>query len=567
MAKIGEIIDGKYKILEEIGRGGMSIVYLARDSRLNKSWAIKEIKKKGNTRDDQIIVNSLLTEANLIKRLDHESIVRIVDIIEDGTTIYIVMDYIEGQSLDKIIKEYGAQPEELVVEWAMQLCDALFYLHSQKPPIIYRDMKPANIMLKPDGNIKIIDFGIAREYKEKNLADTTLLGTKGYAPPEQYDGKKQTDARSDIYALGMTMHHLLTGIDPRGSQEYASVRNWNPEISEGMEIIIDKCVEEARENRYQNCQELLYALVHRNELLASYKRKQKIKLYSFAVSLLLMFVFALSGFICRNKAISINNNEYDKLISISEATDLNNKIENYKEAIKIYPYRTEAYMNILEAYEDEGKFGKEENDEFLALFNPNKAGFDSSSEEAAELYYKIGTMYFNYYIENDEQDGLATRAQKAYSFFKTNFDNEDISDNFKNSQLNNCYYQICNFYKKYILNSSIIDEASKKDYEELLVTMEDTMQSVKKAGVYDQLLLYNGILRLLYDQRHSLVQTNVEEQNVLDVMSEVYSAAHRIDSEALQKERTKNLKKEIESNYEGYVLKIKEAYDDTKGEK
>ena len=144
MAKIGEIIDGKYKILEEIGRGGMSIVYLARDSRLNKSWAIKEIKKKGNTRDDQIIVNSLLTEANLIKRLDHESIVRIVDIIEDGTTIYIVMDYIEGQSLDKIIKEYGAQPEELVVEWAMQLCDALFYLHSQKPPIIYRDMKPAN---------------------------------------------------------------------------------------------------------------------------------------------------------------------------------------------------------------------------------------------------------------------------------------------------------------------------------------------------------------------------------------------------------------------------------------
>ena len=239
----------------------------------------------------------------------------------------------------------------------------------------------------------------------------------------------------------------------------------------------------------------------------------------------------------------------------------------YKEAIKIYPYRTEAYMNILEAYEDEGKFGKEENDEFLALFNPNKAGFDSSSEETAELYYKIGTMYFNYYIENDEQDGLATRAQKAYSFFKTNFDNEDISDNFKNSQLNNCYYQICNFYKKYILNSSIIDEASKKDYEELLVTMEDTMQSVKKAGVYDQLLLYNGILRLLYDQRHSLVQTNVEEQNVLDVMSEVYSAAHRIDSEALQKERTKNLKKEIESNYEGYVLKIKEAYDDTKGEK
>ena len=100
--------------------------------------------------------------------------------------------------------------------WAMQLCDALSYLHSQNPPIIYRDMKPANVMLKPEGNIKIIDFGIAREYKEQNLADTTVLGTKGYAPPEQYSG--QTDPRSDIFALGMTMHHLLTGMDPRSGR-------------------------------------------------------------------------------------------------------------------------------------------------------------------------------------------------------------------------------------------------------------------------------------------------------------------------------------------------------------
>ena len=161
MTQIGAVIDGKYEILKEIGRGGMSIVYLAMDKRLNKQWAVKEIKRKGNGKNDEIVVNSLLAEANLMKRLDHPALPRIVDIIENGVTIYVVMDYIEGESLDKILNEYGAQPEELVVGWAKQLCDALGYLHSQKPPIIYRDMKPANVMLKPEGNIKIIDFGIA----------------------------------------------------------------------------------------------------------------------------------------------------------------------------------------------------------------------------------------------------------------------------------------------------------------------------------------------------------------------------------------------------------------------
>lgn len=183
---IGTVIEGKYEILKLIGTGGMSYVYLAMDKRLNKQWAVKEIKKTANGKNDEIIENSLLTEANLMKKLDHPALPRIVDIIDNGETIYVIMDYIEGESLDKILCEYGAQPQELVIDWAKQVCDALQYLHSQNPPIIYRDMKPSNIMLKPEGNIKIIDFGIAREYKEQSLADTKVLGTKGYASPEHY---------------------------------------------------------------------------------------------------------------------------------------------------------------------------------------------------------------------------------------------------------------------------------------------------------------------------------------------------------------------------------------------
>ena len=305
MTEIGTVIDGKYEVLREIGRGGMSVVYLAMDTRLNKQWAVKEIRKKGNGKNDEVVVNSLLAEANLMKRLDHPSLPRIVDIIDNGLTIYVVMDYIEGESLDKILNEYGAQSEEMVIGWAKQLCDALGYLHSQKPPIIYRDMKPANVMLKPEGNIKIIDFGIAREYKEQNLADTTVLGTKGYAPPEQYSG--QTDARSDIFALGMTMHHLLTGIDPRSGEAYAPVRQWNPELSEGIEIIIDRCVEPAAENRYQSCSDLLYDLEHPELITKGFKKKQKRKLWSFIISLSLCIIMSIAGVALNLMATAVNN--------------------------------------------------------------------------------------------------------------------------------------------------------------------------------------------------------------------------------------------------------------------
>ncbi|MBQ8974702.1 MAG: protein kinase, partial [Oscillospiraceae bacterium] len=135
MAAIGSVIDGKYEILTEIGRGGMSVVYLAMDTHLNKQWAVKEIKKVSNDKNGDIVVNSLIAEANMMKRLDHPAIPRIVDIIYDAQTIFIVMDYIEGLSLDKVLNERGQQPEELVIDWAKQLCDALAYLHSQKPPI------------------------------------------------------------------------------------------------------------------------------------------------------------------------------------------------------------------------------------------------------------------------------------------------------------------------------------------------------------------------------------------------------------------------------------------------
>lgn len=555
MAEIGSVIDGKYEILREIGHGGMSVVYLAMDTHLNKQWAVKEIKKKGSGKNDEIIVNSLLAEANLMKRLDHAALPRIVDIIDNGVTIYVVMDYIEGESLDKILNEYGAQPEELVIGWAMQLCDALAYLHAQKPPIIYRDMKPANIMLKPEGNIKIIDFGIAREYKEQSLADTTVLGTKGYAPPEQYSG--QTDARSDIFALGMTMHHLLTGIDPRSGEAYAPVRMWNPELSEGIELIIDKCVEPAPENRYQNCSDLLYDLEHPDLITRGYKKRQKRKVAAFMAAAGMTVVLFLAGAVCTTIAKNINNSNYEILVSPSTATALNEKIDSYKRAIAIYPERTDAYMCMLEAYEDEGRFGKEENDEFLALYNANKDTFDHTTSEVAELNYKIGMMYFNYYTEEDGSYSFSTRVQKAYSFFAENHNNAEIPQDFEDMNLSECYYQICSFYKNYILNGATVEEASRDNYENLFSTIENTLADVQSAGAYNQLSLYNGIFMLLYDQRSSMVQVKVEQNEITDLMDNVYDDAKNL---TVQKEQSQKLQQEIMKHYDTYRQAIIRAY-------
>ena len=168
----------------------MSTVYLAMNEKANKQWAIKEITGK-----DYCDFELDKKEIELMKHLKHPSLPTIVDVIERQGALLIVMDYIEGLQLEDIVLEYGPQNENIVIEWAKQLCDVMHYLHTQDPPIIYRDMKPSNVMLRPDGRVMLIDFGAAREYKTNNLKDTVLLGTRGYAAPEQYRSDGQSDER------------------------------------------------------------------------------------------------------------------------------------------------------------------------------------------------------------------------------------------------------------------------------------------------------------------------------------------------------------------------------------
>ena len=447
MAVVGQTIDDKYEILKLIGQGGMSKVYLAMDKRLNKQWAIKEIEKRAKDKNNEIVIQSAIAEANLIKQLDHPAIVRIVDIIDNGDVIYIIEDYIEGETLSTILENNGAQPQELVIEWAMQICEALEYLHTRKPPIIYRDMKPANVMLKPDGNIKVIDFGIAREYKDQSLADTVSLGTKGYAAPEQFGGKGQTDARTDVYCLGVTLYHLLTGQNPcEPPYEIYPIRHWNPQLSAGLEAIIQKCTQLNPDDRYQSCAELLYALHHYEEYGAAYRARQKRKLNTFIATTAASVFFLFIGILGLAMRTATNNADYKTYIAQGDkASTSEEKIDLYAQAIAIKPDSVEAYEKVIDAMEEDAVFTSGFQDEttdsseekiLMNLINPNLDILEEMPEYS-DLAFRIGELYWYYYDygKTAESDNQTTRIKSAIQWFE---DVEKSSDD----------YSIANLYSK-----------------------------------------------------------------------------------------------------------------------
>lgn len=351
MRKTGELIDGRYKILRKLGEGGMSVVYLAVNEKVNKHWAIKEVKKEG-VENFETVHQRLLTEADILKRLHHPNLPDIVDIIENEETFLLVMDYIEGRQLESIVQEYGPQKEETVVNLGKQLCDVLSYLHSQNPPIIYRDMKPANVMVQKDGKVVLIDFGTAREFKASQAEDTLCLGTCGYAAPEQYKGQGQSDIRTDIYCLGVTLYYLLTGHNPICKPyEIYPIRYWNTNLSSGLEMIILKCTRKNPSKRYQSCEELQQELSHYYKLDIEYQKSQKIKK-------LMLFCFLgltiVSGFLSlvfyREEKELVKNAYEDCLYEAQRQRGKEQYQACYQAAITLNPKDSRAYKALLETF-------------------------------------------------------------------------------------------------------------------------------------------------------------------------------------------------------------------------
>ena len=400
MLEIGSVIDGKYKILNVVGKGGMSVVYLAMNERANKQWAIKEVRKDG-MQSFEVVKQNLVAETDLLKKLNHPHLPSIIDVIDCDDTFLIVMDYIEGNPLSKALETSGAQNQDDVIEWAKQLCDVLGYLHSRKPPIIYRDMKPSNVMLKPDGNVMLIDFGTAREFKYSSVADTTCLGTQGYAAPEQFGGHGQTDARTDIYCLGATMYHLVTGHNPATPPyEMYPIRQWNPMLSSGLEEIILKCTQRNPEDRYQSCAELLYALDHYKDLDIENKKVQSFKWKTFLASFIMTIVM-LVGTIGFSAGLTVQTSStYESYIANGDSAVSQDAAEKYYlDAINVDPANPLAYQKLLERCTSDSKLSEDEYNTIKDAIYEHEDELKSKypSEYADNVAYKLGqALYFSY---------------------------------------------------------------------------------------------------------------------------------------------------------------------------
>ncbi|MDW8405242.1 serine/threonine-protein kinase [Chloroflexus sp.] len=259
-----QVLQGRYELRRRLGAGGMGSVYLATDRRLaTAQWAVKEMSDTAITSplERQQAQEAFRQEAELLAKLSHPYLPRVTDHFEENGRNYLVMEFVPGENLRDYVNRVGLpRPLHEVLRWTAQICEVLAYLHSQQPPIIFRDLKPTNVMITPDGTIKLVDFGIARLFKPGKERDTQAFGTPGYSAPEQY-GRGQTDPRSDIYSLGVLMHHLLTGHDPSTTPfRLPPVNQLNPSVPPYIAAAIARATDNDPAKRFASVIELQQAL-------------------------------------------------------------------------------------------------------------------------------------------------------------------------------------------------------------------------------------------------------------------------------------------------------------------
>jgi serine/threonine protein kinase len=263
----GTTLSQRYLIQEVIGVGGMGSVYRARDLHFPNVVKLVAVKEMINMAPDplvrQVIVQNFEREANLLATLNHPSIPRIYDYFSQDDRSYLVLEFVHGKDLEAIIAETdGFLLEEQVLTWSIELCDVLEYLHAHKPdPIIFRDMKPSNVMINHNGDVILVDFGIAKKFQTD--VKGTMIGTEGYSPPEQYRG--EATQLADLYALGATLHHALTRRDPRMEPPFSfnerPLRKINPAISPEMEAVVNTALQYNPEERFPSAADMKEALL------------------------------------------------------------------------------------------------------------------------------------------------------------------------------------------------------------------------------------------------------------------------------------------------------------------
>jgi outer membrane protein assembly factor BamB/tRNA A-37 threonylcarbamoyl transferase component Bud32 len=262
----GRVLQERYEIRGVLGMGGFSAVYQARDLRFPNVTKLCAVKEMVNHAPDPqmraVALQNFEREANILATLNHPAIPKVYDYFSEDNRAYLVMEFIDGRDLEAVISDgTGFLPQDQILAWALQLCDVLAFLHSHSPPIIFRDMKPSNIMLDKHGQIRLIDFGIAKNFQPGQKG--TMIGTEGYSPPEQYRGI--ADQRTDLYALGATLHHLLSRQNPQVEPPFSfherPITAANPNVDPEFAQIVMRALEYEPDRRYASPEEMKRALL------------------------------------------------------------------------------------------------------------------------------------------------------------------------------------------------------------------------------------------------------------------------------------------------------------------
>jgi serine/threonine protein kinase len=271
---VGTVLKGRYQVTRLVAGGGMAWVYEVEETRRDGSrqvWAMKELRADADDTHSLEEGRQLFEqEANILVHLSHPNLPKVVAFFDDvvpgspAARSYLVMEFIHGESLEKRLERANAPIlEAQALEWAIQICDVLAYLHTRPTPVIFRDMKPSNVMVTLECSVKLIDFGIARTYKVGKRKDTITMGSENYAAPEQW-GKAQTDPRADIYGLGATLYHLLTNVPPLPAfvpTPRVPIQQYNPAVSDATVALVEKALSKDREQRFASADALRLALL------------------------------------------------------------------------------------------------------------------------------------------------------------------------------------------------------------------------------------------------------------------------------------------------------------------
>jgi serine/threonine-protein kinase len=508
MGVTGTVLKNRYEIIAELGKGGMSTVYLARDNVLGSYWALKQVKNNIN-----VDIEAFRKEVELLSSLNHADIPRIVDRIQINDDYFVVMDFIDGVSLGKKVVAEGPCSESDVIEWAKLLCGVLNYLHTVRDnPIVYRDMKPENIMLTQSGRVKLIDFGIAKECKRGQIQEGASIGTKGYAAPEQYsEGSNILDERTDIYSLGATLYYLLTAKSPgRPPNGMVPIRQVNQALSEGIEYIIGKCTENNPEDRYQNCLEVLEDLENIEQLNSQYKKMMQRRFFSFAGCFALSIVFfglAVVGYggIKKDKLDKYQLAYQNAIAYEKTAMDLDKKgvVEKNNQ---LYDDARKQYVKAGEQYRNAIKNKPGDIDAYLKLYNvllPREGSKDTTAETQMAIDELRGyvdnvsspmhdnpTLMYQL-VKNclDVSDG-----QNVYSQYALDYINKlKKTDAYKKGELNKNEIDTLAVISQYVANDISTQDFS--NLSEALIKLESSITD-SKSSPNDKLNNYFSIMKI-----------------------------------------------------------------------